>query len=72
MNQLFYCFLPENIDSKPNKVVMRFVEYERLKDYYDYTHVLAISLLLSEKGISPKILGTFQYGTIIEFVKVKF
>ena len=67
---MFYCFLPENIDTKPNKVVVRFVDYEEFKDFYDFTHVLTISLILSERGIAPKILASFHYGTINECVQV--
>ena len=70
INQVFYCFLPENIVTKPNKVVVRIVDYEKLKEAYDYTSVLALSVVLSQKGISPKILGSFQYGTISEYIEV--
>ena len=69
VNKLFYCSLPEDIETKPNKVVIRIVDND-LKYMYDFAHVLSISLLLSERGIAPKILASFQYGTIIEYVQV--
>ena len=69
MNQLFYCSLLEDRETE-SIVIVRIMNYEKLKDTMDFGHVLSISLLLSEKGIAPKILGNFQHGTINEFIKV--
>ncbi|CAG2108024.1 unnamed protein product, partial [Medioppia subpectinata] len=69
MNKLFYCFLPENIDTPYNKVVVRYNDYQAFEGYYQCEHVVAISVILSEIGLSPKLLSVFGEGTIIEFIE---
>ena len=50
--------------------MVRIVDYQLLKEFYNAQHVIATSLYLSEKGISPKILCIFDSGTINEYVEV--
>ncbi|CAG2166656.1 unnamed protein product [Oppiella nova] len=37
--------------------------------YYEPSHVVAICLILSEIGLSPKLLSVFGNGTIIEYIE---
>ncbi|CAG2178615.1 unnamed protein product, partial [Oppiella nova] len=72
-NQLFYCFLPENQNQeKYNKVVVRSQENSEWQDCYNRTYLLTMGLLLSEKGLAPKILGVFDTGTITEFIDSRY
>ncbi|XP_054163658.1 choline/ethanolamine kinase-like [Oppia nitens] len=69
-NQLYYCSLPtvSNTSQTPQEVCIRFYgpkhfnEDERLSD-------IIIALLVSESHIGPKILGIFEDGQILQYLK---
>ncbi|CAG2162584.1 unnamed protein product [Oppiella nova] len=72
VNKLYYCGLPDHMDTKYNKVVVRDVDYEQFKDFYNQTHVIAMSVILSQINISPKLLAVFPNGTINEFIECRY
>ncbi|CAG2165229.1 unnamed protein product [Oppiella nova] len=72
INKLFYCSLPDNTDPDNGSVVLRFVENIGDNDPRNETHILAISTILSQLNISPKILGVFPNGTINEFINCRY
>ncbi|CAG2170829.1 unnamed protein product [Oppiella nova] len=72
-NQLFYCFLPEKHNkTKYNKIVVRMQDANEYQEYFNPTHVLSMGLLLSAKGLAPKILGVFDSGIISEFIDGRY
>ncbi|CAG2111409.1 unnamed protein product, partial [Medioppia subpectinata] len=75
INKIYYCFLPEDSNyakSNDNKVVLRCHDHNEWQAFISEKNVLTISLLLSAKGLAPKVLGVFDTGIILEFIDGRY
>lgn len=76
-NQLYYCSLPDGMSptgDEPKEVVLRiygpkhFGTWDHANERFSDT---VVSVLMSEKGLGPKIYGIFPDGEIQKYYKVR-
>ena len=76
-NQLYYCSLPEGttpIGDEPKEVALRLYGH-KLFGTWDHANErfsdTVVSVMMSEKGLGPKIYGVFPDGEIQKYYKVR-
>ena len=70
MNKLYCCYLTTNVDTKPKKLLIRYMS-DNIVEIWGITQQTAISILMSEINISPKIYTMFENGFISEYIDVR-
>jgi hypothetical protein len=69
VNKLFCCYLT-NVETKPKKLLIRYMS-DDFVEIWGITQQTAISILMSEINISPKIYTMFENGFISEYIDVR-
>lgn len=71
MNKLFFASLPDNYDHKYPRVIIRFVtKIEEAEEFKCETHTIAMNVILSQKGITPKLLAVSGEAMINQKIEV--
>lgn len=77
-NQLYYCSLPNKMQSmagQPNQVLVKLYGKKHFNDLdqgNERFNDAIISILVAEHNLGPKIYGIFPEGAIIEYIQVFF
>ncbi|XP_054157528.1 choline/ethanolamine kinase-like [Oppia nitens] len=74
INKLYLCCLPDTCrEPGVRKVIVRFEDYEEFKDMgRSQINAITINIILAANNISPKVLGVFPSGTIIEYIENRY
>ena len=71
MNKLLFAFLPDHLDHKYKRVIVRFdTKIEEATEFKSETHMIAMNVIMSEKGITPKLLAISSDAMINEMIDV--